>query len=524
MGSGSHACRHGQALSIASFTHSKDVNFMIGLARILLLTLVFTLAIGCQSMPDRTKTVAGHKPAGPNSTADAQSAQSRPPGFGAASATQAMRTPKKPRPAITKKPPQACEGNTFTLKDLPVDELSLSNQDIITTTRLLSVMGYSTIDLAMVQPGNDTQRYACEQLPLIVLPSLPAEEQLTHGRDGSAGGGGAGGYTGDLTIRQLRKANSGELDRLLVFYHPEREEALLELGDLVTNRIDTPSTQVYIETLVLEVSEEDSKELGVQWESAHVGNQSLLSLGRLETKSGDSVSFERNTRTDDTGALVFLPGTGVQLKLRALVESGRAQILSRPSILALSNRQAVIQIVDVLQTPRVQSAISQTGNLVISAYEFEPLPLGITLNLRPRVSADRKWVSLELDATVEAEVDENNGEIFAPDPTGGRILLAEKQGSASRKVKTFARIPDRTPIIIGGLSAGKRENQKSRVPLLGEIPLVGALFGATDNEVQNRELMIVLTPHVLAEDSISVLTNTSAGSPLLKEIDTSLTH
>ena len=170
----------------------------------------------------------------------------------------------------------------------------------------------------------------------------------------------------------------------------------------------------------------------------------------------------------------------------------------------------------------VESSIGTTGELVVSAYTFEPLLLGITLNLRPRVSADRQWVSLEIDATVEAEVDENSGEVYAPDGEGGSILLAERKGSAARKVKTFARIPDRTPIIIGGLVSGNKEEQKSRVPVLGSIPFIGALFGATDNEVQKREIIIVLTPHVLAEDAIGVRANIASDSVMSRQSDLSL--
>jgi hypothetical protein len=119
-------------------------------------------------------------------------------------------------------------------------------------------------------------------------------------------------------------------------------------------------------------------------------------------------------------------------------------------------------------------------------------------------------------------VDENSGEVYAPDGEGGSVLLAEKKGSAARKVKTFARIPDRTPIIIGGLVAGTKEKQKSRVPVLGSIPFIGALFGATDNEVQKREIIIVLTPHILAEDAIGVRANMASDAVMSRQSDLSL--
>lgn len=517
-----------------------------------------------------------------------------------------------------------CKGNRFPLKDLVLDELSLSNLDAREVAATLAVMGYTIVDPAALQnanadqptsgfnepspaysgwpspafsdnpgqagysspvaPGFDdyasppvssyadysmpsetvshtpaaaagavAQRYACEQLPVIVMPTLAddsvfmfqekkARQGLASSYDSSAYGsssyesssydyssydtssyGSSSGYgtqgvgaTGSLIINPLRRSNSANIDRLLVFYHPEKKTDRDRLYSLVRKRIDSAATQVYIESMVIEVSKEDSKELGVEWQSANIGGNSLLTLGQLDYKASDTVGFERNTRTDSFGNYLFDPGAGVRFKLRALIESGRAQVLSRPSVLALSNRQAVIQILDVIQSPRVSSRINENGSLTISDYAFDPFLVGITLNLRPRVSSDRQWVSMEIDATVEAEVDENAGEIFAPDPAGGRVLLASKEGAASRKVRTFARIPDRTPIIIGGLAAANRENTKGRVPGVGELPLIGGLFGSTNNEIQERELIIVLTPYVLAEDAIGIRHNAADRSHLLK--------
>ena len=187
-----------------------------------------------------------------------------------------------------------------------------------------------------------------------------------------------------------------DLDQLIVFYHDSQIVQMERFTELLRSVVDTASPQVYIETMVLEVSEEDSKELGVAYQTANIGSNSLLQLGSLGVGEGPTVDFERNNRQDSDGNFEFNPGIGIQAQVRALVDSGKAEILARPSVLALSNRQAVIQIVDVIQSPIVESSIGTTGELVVSAYQFEPLLLGITLNLRPRVSADREWVSLEI--------------------------------------------------------------------------------------------------------------------------------
>jgi Flp pilus assembly secretin CpaC len=428
-----------------------------------------------------------------------------------------------------------CDGNFFALNELTVRNFGLSNRDVFSAVMLLETMGYTTISHSSVVAGADggflpsggVGGYSCDDLPLVLVPRPHEESNLILGdnRTASQGnnqGGSAQTGVGNLAISPLRRANAVDLDQLIVFYHESQTVKIERFEALLDSIIDTASPQVYIETMVLEVSEEDSKELGVAYQTANIGSNSLLQLGSLGIGDGPTVDYERNTRQDEDGNFAFSPGIGIQAQVKALVESGKAEILARPSVLALSNRQAVIQIVDVIQSPLVESSIGTTGELVVSAYSFEPLLLGITLNLRPRVSADRQWVSLEIDATVEAEVDENSGEVFAPDGEGGSILLAEKKGSAARKVKTFARIPDRTPIIIGGLVAGTNEKQKARVPVLGSIPFIGALFGATDTEVQKREIVIVLTPHVLAEDAIGVRANMASDAVMSRQSDLSL--
>jgi general secretion pathway protein D len=426
-----------------------------------------------------------------------------------------------------------CDGNLFALNELTIENFGLSNRDVSSAMMLLQTMGYNVIshaDARMEMTGNATSgesaRYSCNDLPLILAPRPHEESSLVISSDAQSRGTYPASTVqtsaGSLGISPLRKANTVDLDQLIVFYHEAQTIQMERFEALLGSVVDTASPQVYIETMVLEVSEEDSKELGVAYQTANIGSQSLLQLGTLGIGEGPTVDYERNTRQDEDGNFEFSPGIGVQAQIQALVETGRAEILARPSVLALSNRQAVIQIVDVIQSPQVESSIGTTGELVVSAYTFEPLLLGITLNLRPRVSADRQWVSLEIDATVEAEVDENSGEVFAPDGEGGSVLLAERQGSAARKVKTFARIPDRTPIIIGGLVAGNSEQQKSRVPVLGSIPFFGGLFGATDNEVQKREIVIVLTPHVLAEDAIGVRANIASDAVMSRQADLSL--
>ena len=419
-----------------------------------------------------------------------------------------------------------CGDGDFALKDLAAKSVSLSYQDVDASIDVLSAMGYTTRIVggqnANVIAG---ERFVCDVLPVVMLNAEPDDSKMTFFPDGSNQiASQADAYREGAALANLnriKRSHSGDIDRLMVFYHPEQSQALSRLEDHVRQVVDAPAAQVYIEGWVLEVGEEDSRELGIKY-AENIKDDASIMLGDTDGE-GDTVDFTSDNRVDVDGEFLFRPDIGVLKRVRALVENGKAEILSRPSLLTLSNRQSVIQIVDVIQYPEIETTYQGLSS-VTSGVRFGSLSVGITLNLRPRVSADRQWVSLEIDAIVDAEDEENTGQAFQASPTAAddRVLIAEKPGFSSRRVRTFARIPDRTPIIVGGLVTKEESTISNRVPILGGIPLIGGLFGFTDKDVTQREIMIVLTPYVLAEEGAGVRSNTPKESELFDDSDMSL--
>lgn len=419
-----------------------------------------------------------------------------------------------------------CADGDFALKDLAVKSVSISYQDVDAAINVLSAMGYTT-RIVGGQNANviSGERFICDVLPVIMLNAEPDDSKMTFFADDSNSiGSQSNAYQAGAALANLnriKRSHSGDIDRLMVFYHPEQSHVLSRLEDHVRQVVDVPAAQVYIEVWVLEVSEEDSRELGIKY-AENIRDDASVTLGDIDGE-GDTVDFTSDNRIDVDGEFLFRPDIGVLKRIRALVENGKAEILSRPSLLTLSNRQSVIQIVDVIQYAEIETTYQGLGS-VTSGVRFGSLSIGITLNLRPRVSADRQWVSLEIDAIIDSENEENTGQAFQASPTAAddRVLIAEKPGFSSRRVRTFARIPDRTPIIIGGLVTKEKSTISNRVPLLGKIPLIGGLFGFTDKDVTQREVMIVLTPYVLAEEGAGVRSNTPKESKLFDDSDMSL--
>ena len=488
--------------------------------RAAVVALIFIL-IGCTTVPDKAAS-STEKTAG---TSAPVVQASRVSSFQAPPDPNYVENPHSEFYADT----PVCTGNSFSLKDLIVGELRVSNNDLTAIASTLSLMGYEVLDLHSPVPFQSA--FSCDDLPLIVIPrqSSGASSSISdmssgamgQGQDNQVGYPGASQYGNNPThITPLGNSDASEVDRFLVYYHPSQEKAFKKLNWIVANRLDVASAQVYIETMVLEVREEDSEEFGLEYSKAD--GDKLITLGGL-IPGGNTIDFVRDTLTDPfSGEKIYQPGFGKRLKLKALIDEGKAEVVSRPSILAVSNRQAVIQIVDVIQSPEISSTLSESGGLQVSAYQFSPLLIGITLNLKPRVSADRRWLTLEIDATVESEDDENSGQVFASSVGGEPVLLAEKQGSSSKKVRTFARIPDRTPIIIGGLVSRTKEEREGKFPMLNRIPGIGKLFTSKDNEVQNREIIIVLTPYILDESQIGIRDNKPKESVSSKNSESTL--
>ncbi len=334
-----------------------------------------------------------------------------------------------------------------------------------------------------------------DRLPLVVR--LPSTEQRNMGLVGAESGG-AGAAARDslgLTVIPQAAANltetiTGGTAQLLVMYHPAYPEQFQRLRKVVRETIDRPARQVYVEGLVLEISSEALRDLGVKWDEKR-GSQSL-SLGTLTPFSpGDTaLSFLRDNALNVTPSQIMA-------RINALVSTNKAEVLSRPSVLTLDNRQATIRVgTDIPVATSKDASAGGTGSSRV-AFSFQYLPTGILLNIRPRISEDGAEISMLIDATVSATVP--NQDLRVLDPTT-RVTLASAPTISTRRVQTYARIADNMPLIIGGLVSRDQISGADKVPIAGEIPLLGKLFGHENSVDRKREVIIVLTPSVVTEN------------------------
>ena len=291
------------------------------------------------------------------------------------------------------------------------------------------------------------------------------------------------------------------INELIIFYDANQPAQYSRIVQIIEEQVDLPARQIIIEAMVLELSSTALRELGVQWELNQPGAGNFFSEKTVTGGSTPLLIGNIAYPAVDTAAQLDLTTTNIfhefNTRLRALVQSGSAQVLSRPSVLTLDNRMANINVSE--QIPIAKSRFLSNGNF--ASVDFSNITAGIQLAVRPRINSTGSEVSLQINASVTAkvpnsdlEIKDNNGNVIASSPT-----------LSVREVKTYTRIANSTPFIIGGLIAQDSQRNAQKVPLLGELPVVSNLFKSQQNTSLKREVIIVITPFVLPEDQNTAL-------------------
>ena len=294
------------------------------------------------------------------------------------------------------------------------------------------------------------------------------------------------------------KTETDPINELLLFFDAAAPEKAGRVRRIIQEQIDLPARKIMIEAMVLEISSQALDQLGVEWDF-NSGGEGISNNNFIQDKldgTNDSLVLGKiaypaagSAQLDATITNVFRE---FNVRLQALVEDGSAQVLSRPSVLTLDNRMAFINV-----SERIPIANTKFVKDYVSAVDFRDVVAGIQLAVRPRINRDGTEVSLQINAAVSARVPGKDEKVLGKDS----IVLATAPTLSIREVKTYARIANDTPFIVGGLIAKDSEQTIRKVPLLGDIPFLGALFRSKNETGQKREVIIVITPSVLPEDS-----------------------
>ena len=256
------------------------------------------------------------------------------------------------------------------------------------------------------------------------------------------------------------------------------EETNLQITELI-KELDKPKSQVLIKVAFVELTHNNNSDIGID----------AIFSGSIGGGEGNSLT-EGNALTAGTafdlggsGGLVQLNYDDVSVTMNALAEEGRLEILSRPSILTRNNREALISVGSLVPFMQTGNVNSVTG-VAIPQYEYEPI--GISLRVTPYITP-HGLVELSLFPEISETTDE-------------KIEVSEGLQLpvfATRSAQTVVVTPNGKTLIIGGLMQDNKVETVRKVPLLGDIPILGLLFKHTELKDTKTELLIFLTPFIV---------------------------
>ncbi|HVU30565.1 MAG TPA: secretin N-terminal domain-containing protein [Sphingomicrobium sp.] len=227
--------------------------------------------------------------------------------------------------------------------------------------------------------------------------------------------------------------------------------------------IDIPVDSVVLETQFVELTEQGLKAIGIDFNNANG------QIGVVTLQSGQFIP-------PGVPAGAHLSSAQFQAALYAQIQKGNGRIVSRPRISAQSGSTAKIITGDALP---ILTSIALSGVNGVSQ-QVQYVNVGVTLQIAPRVSSDG-WVSSHVFAVVSSVTGTSQGY-----PT-----------ISQREAETSATVRDGDSFVIGGLTQDETISTKSKVPLLGDIPIVGEAFRNERTTRSKTELYIIVTPHIV---------------------------
>ena len=242
----------------------------------------------------------------------------------------------------------------------------------------------------------------------------------------------------------------------------------------MVSKLDDPKPQVLIQVLLAEVTLDDGTDLGFEWQYQGKIGENTVTAG---TDFGIQQAFNQFG-----GLGVAVTGGDLTFFLRALQSQGKLEVLSRPQILASDNQPANINVGQ--RVPFVtNSQVSDTGN-VVNTIQYQDV--GILLNVVARISDDG-FVNMDVRPEISSL---STSSVQVSEAVSAPIIN-------SRSAETKVTVQDGHTIVIGGLITSSDEHRESKVPILGDIPILGEAFKNTSKKKNRTELLIILTPRVL---------------------------
>jgi type II secretory pathway component GspD/PulD (secretin) len=263
----------------------------------------------------------------------------------------------------------------------------------------------------------------------------------------------------------------------------------------LVEKLDTPTKQVLIEARLVETSMNPKTSKGIDWsgtlekQNLHFGNNLQANSPNESVNNTLSKSFPKmlfDTSKGFNPATAFLDADGVNAVLSFLNTEAEAKVLSAPRTVTLDNEEASIEVTRASPIINVTASTVQTTGGSQTTYTN----LGVKLHVTPRISADN-FVNLRVVPEVSRVFDTISRNV------GGAIFQADEYDI--RKMETRVMIPSGNTLVMGGMVQDDVRRGNTKVPVLGDIPLLGSAFRSESKSRQKANLLIFITPTIVQD-------------------------
>ena len=300
----------------------------------------------------------------------------------------------------------------------------------------------------------------------------------------------------DAKNRMSKRLMIDEQTNSLLFFGTDEEAANIMQ---MLEKIDIPAQQVSLEAKVIAINKDAAKNLGVEWEWSKlpqspaytteyetVENTVVLPDGTLKKITQDipKQNVQRQWKNGESTPGIIQFGHGPEghpfefyyaATLNALISDGKANVLARPNIMTIQGKEAVINIGGEVPVPTVSTTNSTTTTSIVYR------EAGIILRYTPRVNKDG-FITAEVHTEVSSPM-------YIEDLKAYRF--------SKRSADTNIRLKDGQTMVIGGLIGSEDSKSISKIPFLGDVPILGRFFRNEKQSKSESEVMIFLTAHIV---------------------------
>ena len=365
-----------------------------------------------------------------------------------------------------------------------ITQVDQPNPDDIKKKEPLAISG----DVHIIRLTNMESDKVETTLRKISLPMDPdTRKALPQGSTGSSAAG----------LKKIDITSHPESNSLIFVGTPKEWDTVKAL----IQQIDISREQVLLEVLISEIAEDKTNDFGIEWRFQKDGvgqfNTGLLSgalaaqgaAGASASSAGiaSAANSALNSLTGLTAGILVGGQQTIVGFINANINNNNFLILSAPKIVTLNNQEAEINVgQDVpVQTARSVSTVT-SGAPIVSNFDYRPT--GVRLKFTPQINSSKE-ITLKLSQEVK---DVQTTDSFTGNPR-----------FTTREIKTTIKIKNRQTIVIGGLISTNKTIGERKIPLLGDIPLIGFLFKRSSTSIKRTNLMVFITPHILTNDTIA---------------------